>query len=110
MTVVFSNPDAQPITGSFSATGQSEAFKPRAGVGFNIELKGTASGAVQLERSFDEGVTWVGLYAGGFQLYAWTYTAALSETAVESETNILYRLNCTALTSGTITYRASQSR
>jgi hypothetical protein len=102
------------VTGSFTATGQSATFAPRVGERltqsgqFNVALTGTAVATVQLERSFDNGVTWTAIYAGGTQLYSWSYSSGnLSESAEECEPGVIYRLNCTAYTSGTLTYRIS---
>lgn len=102
-----------PVISTFTATGQSAAFKPvirgLAWGAFNIVLTGTAVATVQLERSFDSGVTWSGRFAGGVQLYVWSYAGTnISETAEEVEAGVRYRLNCTAYTSGTVTYRLSQ--
>ena len=104
---------ANPITGAFSATGQSATFKPSiralAWGSFNVFLTGTGVASVQLERSYDKGSTWCGVYGGGVQLYVWSYTGTnLSEQAVETEQGVIYRLNCTGYTSGTVNYRLSQ--
>lgn len=106
------------IEGSFAATGQSESFVPNisktsVAKPFNIFLSGTAVASVQLEKSHDEGVTWFALYAAGTQLMSWSYSNAgssnnIAETQEESETGIIYRLNCTSHTSGTLDYRLSQ--
>lgn len=95
-----------PVTGTFTATGASTSFTPVAGRGFNASLWGTFSGSVRLERSFDAGTTWLPLTAAGNALYV--FTAAGSEVAEEPETGVLYRLSCTAFSSGTINYRISQ--
>ena len=95
-----------PVTGTFTATGQSASFDPLAGRKFNITLWGTFSATVQLERSFDGGTTWQYLTSGGTQTYKWT--AIASEQNQEDEYIAIYRLNCTAFTSGTVNYRISQ--
>ena len=95
-----------PVTGTFTATGQSSSFTPVCGRSFNVSLWGTFSGGAQLERSFDGGTTWLPITAAGTQLYKWTGPA--SEVVDEAEYGVLYRLNCTAYTSGTINYRISQ--
>lgn len=102
---------SQNLTGTFAATGQSASFLPD-GVAdglvrsFNISLWGTFVGTVQLERSFDNGTTWLPLTTNGTQVNK--YTAPCSEYVEESEVGVLYRLNCTAYTSGTVNYRLSQ--
>lgn len=95
-----------PVTGTFAATGQSKAFTPVAGRGFNASLWGTFVATVQVERSFDSGATWLPLTANGTQLEK--FTAAASEQLQEDESGVQYRFNCTAYTSGTVNYRLSQ--
>lgn len=98
------------ITGSFTATGQSASFAPFSQPvpprDFNVSLWGTFSATVQLERSLDNGSTWLPITAAGTQLYVWTTPA--SEVVEEPEASVIYRLNCTAFTSGTVNYRISQ--
>jgi len=85
---------------------QTASFTPLAGRGFNITTRGTFVGTFQLERSFDGGTNWHPLTAAGNPLYVWT--APESESAQEDQFGVLYRLDCTAYTSGTINYRISQ--
>lgn len=103
------------VTGTFAATGQSASFAAKLGArdinggAFNIWLSGTAVATVQLEKSPDNGVTWFAVYAGGTKLYQWSYSNNgtgdnINETAQEVEQGVLYRLNCTAYTSGTLAY------
>ena len=94
-----------PVSGTFVATGQSSSFTPAAGRAFNIEIRGTFVGTVQLERSLD-GTNWAPITAAGTQIYLWT--APASENNQDGETGAQFRLNCTAYTSGTVTYRLSQ--
>jgi hypothetical protein len=91
-----------PITGAFTASGQSATFVPIPGRDINVSLWGTFVGTVRLERSFD-GSTWLPLTVMG---NAWAnYTAPVSEVAWEEpQANVSYRLNCIAWTSGTINY------
>lgn len=94
------------VASTFTATGASASFAPISRRGFNVSLWGTFVGTARLERSFDGGTTWLPLTAAGIALYTWT--APASEIAEEPETGVLYRLACTAYTSGTINYRVSQ--
>lgn len=110
-TVSFQN--TPYTTGTLSAASgagsESNYAIPIPAKGFNLLLSGTGVGSVVLERSFDDGATWSGVYAAGFQLYTWSYAGtAVSETVVEPEFNVYYRLRVVSLTSGTITYRISQ--
>lgn len=111
-TVPFAN-GTPYTTGTLSAASgagsESNYAIPIPGKGFNILLTGSGVGSVVLERSFDKGITWSGIYAAGTQFYAWSYAgAAVSEIAVEPENGVYYRLRMTSLTSGSITYRISQ--
>lgn len=94
------------ISGTFDSPGQSPSFQIGRGM-FNISVWGTFSGSVQLERSFD-GSTWLPITAAGMQLYVWS--APASEVAEEPGRGVQYRLNCTAVSSGTINYRMDQTR
>lgn len=101
----------QPVEGAFTATGQSPVFMPATDKPFSIALSdvGGAVASAQLEKSFDGGTTWCLLYAGGVQLKVWSYTGTnIAESYEESEAGVLYRLNCTAFTSGQLDYRLSQ--
>lgn len=97
------------IAGTFTATGQSASFAPAVdargtnGGAFNVTLSGTFVGTVKLQRSFDNGTTWHDLTAAGTAIAA--FTTAVSEVWVEPEAGVNFRLNCTAYTSGTVTYR-----
>ena len=94
-----------PVTGGFTATGQSASFAPKAGRPFNVRVS-AVDGTVQLERQLpgEGGFTAVTDNMG--TPLAWT--AAVNCSFSEPETGVNYRLNCTAYTSGTITYRISQ--
>lgn len=94
------------VTGAFAGTGQSASFGPLVGRPFNISLWGTFAATVRLERSFDAGVTWLPLTAQGIALCVWT--GPVSESWEEGEANVLYRLSCTAFSSGPVNYRVSQ--
>lgn len=72
---------------------------------FNLTLTGPFVGTVVVERSFDDGTTYVPLTALGSAI---SFTTPCSETFEECENGVRYRVNCTAFTSGTITYRLSQ--
>ena len=70
----------------------------------------TFSATIQIERSFDGGATWVICNIGGSGTLAqYTGGTPISLTFGEPECNVLYRLNCTAYTSGPIAFRISQT-
>lgn len=103
---------AQAGNAPFTATGQTgavEIFGP-----FNLVIYGSGGpngawvGTARLERSFDGGTTWIVASAGGGQA-SWSTGTDLSFVFGEPEKGVLYRLNCTAYTSGTINWRFSTS-
>ena len=92
------------VAGSFTGTGNSDAMQVRGGV--NITLSGTFVATVQPQRSFDGGTTWHSLATlDGFAVRS--FTAPISLPLWEPEEGVLYRLACTAYSSGTVVYRLS---
>lgn len=100
-----------PVTGTFVATGSSAPFSPENSVGngvsapFNMSLWGTFVGTIYIERSFDNGATYLPITALGSSV---TFSAPASEVFEEPEAGVLWRLRCSAYTSGTVNYRLSQ--
>lgn len=100
------------VSGSFTATGVSPCFAVWGN--FNIFIYGSGGpngnwvGSVQLERSTNAGVAWVvaGVGGAGQAIYS-TSNTDVSIEAFEPEAGVIYRLHCTAYTSGTINYRMS---
>jgi hypothetical protein len=83
-----------------------------AGTDNNASFTGAAiawSGTVQLERSFDGGNTWIVCNAGSAGALAQWTAGPISTAFGEPEKQVLYRLNCTAYSSGTINYRISET-
>lgn len=82
---------------------------------FNVVLYGPSgpngswNASVQVERSFDGGTTWVvaGVGGGGQQAVYSTPNQDVSIVANEPERGVIYRLHCTAYTSGSVNYRFS---
>lgn len=101
------------VAGNFTATGRSAVFAPVVGgspnevAQFNISGSGTFVATVQLERSFDNAATWIVCSSDSAGTAA-SFTAPFSVVAEEPEAGVVYCLNCTAYTSGTVTYRISQ--
>lgn len=99
------------IEGQLTATGAtsplpvSDSAIPSRNI--NINIAGTFSASIDVERSFDNGLSWnkVSKNADGATA---TYTAPCSLQAMETEIGVAYRLNCTSYTSGTILYRLSR--
>jgi len=90
------------ITGTFTAAGRSAIFDPSTGRDFNITISG-GSATIRVERSFDQGATW-------FTVVTDDLRRSLPEsfTLSEGEADVIYSLNCTAFSSGPVTYRISQ--
>jgi hypothetical protein len=80
--------------------------------GFNLAMWGTFSGTVLLEKTYDGGATWVTVsqdVTGTPASYTLAWTAqSINLTLCEVETQVAWRLRCTAFTSGTLNYRLSQ--
>lgn len=92
-----------PVTGTFAATGQSASLSAHGSFNMLLAFAGAVA-TIVLERSFDGGVTWNPVSAdntGSDAAYADDVNAAVTEPGF----GVLYRWNCTAYTSGTITYR-----
>jgi hypothetical protein len=83
--------------GTIGASGIVTASQTRMNTGFNLSLSGFGSATIALQRSFDNGDTWLTIEA---------FTAD-TEKLGESHESALYRLNATAYSSGTIAYRIS---
>lgn len=99
---------AVAVSGTFTATGQSSAFYPFPGT-YSVWLQGGV-GTVKIERSTDSGSTWIDVSADALGTVA-SYSLNSTEVSVlceEPEQGSQIRLNCTAYTSGTITYRLGQ--
>lgn len=90
--------------GTFTGTGQSGSVAIR-GLA-NLLISGTFVGMVKLQKSFD-GSSWHVVSRDSVGNEA-AYTAPAALTFEEPEDGVLYRLDCTAYTSGTISYRISQ--
>jgi len=81
-------------------------FRPAAGVPIHLQLSGTWTGRVSLERSIDDGTTRQGLTVGGSR-WASFATNANEPVWQENETGVTFWLNV-EITSGELTYRVSQ--
>jgi hypothetical protein len=83
------------LIGSLSAVGNSETRK-FARKRYNMSVWGTFTATVQLQRSFDDGATW---------LVCKEVTAPYEGVGIEVESKVLYRFACTQYTNGTINFR-----
>jgi hypothetical protein len=74
---------------------------------FNVSLWGVFVATLVAERSFDGGTNWLPLtFSDGTGVGP--FTGPASGTWAEPEDGVLYRIRCSAYTSGTINYRLSQ--
>jgi len=86
--------DDNDISGSFTGTGASSSGTFQGF--FDMSLSGFGTATVVLQRSFDSGSTWKNVES---------HTADVEKIVQGAAEDVLYRLNCTAYTSGTIAYR-----
>jgi hypothetical protein len=100
---------ANVVSGTFTSTTSSNTFTPQSNqttwTKFNISMWGTYVATMVLERTFDGGTTWLPCTAGGVQV---NFSNPCTEVIEEPEPGILYRMRCSAFTSGTVNYRISQ--
>jgi hypothetical protein len=90
------------ISGSFNGSGQTSVafqFSPL----FSVNLGGSFSATVLIERSPDAGVTYYPCSTDATGTIA-SYNAPMSVDVVSATHGMLYRLRCTAFTSGTVNY------
>jgi hypothetical protein len=85
------------MTGTFGATGQSAAIELTGP--FNVSVSGFGTATVALQRSFDNGITWLNVES---------YNSNTERVGDEPEAGVFYRFSCSAYTSGTLAYRLSQ--
>ena len=97
------------VSGEFTGTGTSltwEAYNT-----FTISISGFGEGTIVLQRSFDDGATWLSVesFTADFEgiVLETGYRELVSSGRFHRKT-LLYRFNCTAYTSGTLLYRAGQ--
>ena len=95
-----------PLEGSTSQASVAGPFVPLRDAPVHLELRGTWSGQVSLQRSTDGGATRSGVTAGGMP---WATFATNANEVVwqEGEQGAALYLDI-ALTSGTVSYRVSQ--
>lgn len=91
--------ETSPVTGAAAVSGQSATIVSNKGTSFNLSLFGTWTGSVQVQRSFDAGVTWLDRGAA--------HTINVESVIEEPERGVSYRLDITR-TTGTIDYRLGQ--
>lgn len=97
------------VSGTFTEEESSDSFTPasqyRRGR-FNVSIWGTFAATVVLERSFDDGVTW--LVCSKPDLTDAEFSSTVTFAVEEPEADIYYRLTCTTFSNGTVNYRMSR--
>lgn len=93
------------LSGSLTATGSSN-WQEIVGT-FNVALTISGTQTLKLQRSFDGGTTAIDVSSDSAGTAA-SYTASATFNCFEPEEGVLWRVNCSAYTSGTGTYRISQ--
>jgi len=97
------------ISDSVSSTTNvlSSSFSPELGRFIWITLSGTWASTVKLERSTDNGTTWLGI-TDSIGLVKGSWTTNVNAPIVEDTVyGVIFRLNIT-LSSGTVTYKIQQ--
>ena len=94
----------QVLAGSFTATGAGASMTLLGA--FAVTVYGAFVGSTRLECSFDGGTTWIPVSdeSGGDV----AFTVPGQATREQTESSVLYRMNCTAYTSGTINWKITQ--
>lgn len=94
------------VSGSFTGTGTSAEWV--ASTTFTFSVAGFGSATVALQRSFDDGSTWVTVesFTDDFEGLCREVGGRNNTSVSHQKTKFTYRFNCTAYTSGTITYFA----
>lgn len=100
-------PVPSTVGGEFSAQGEAqEWFWPKRG-DFSFSVEGTFAGSLRVMRSSNLGKSWVPISASpGGGPAAWTQPGIVVLT--EPEAQARYRVECTAITSGTAEWRFGQ--
>lgn len=104
------------LEGSFTGTGQSASFRVtgertnafQSAAIFNLTISGTFVATIAVQRSFDNGSTWHTVSKnvdGDPAEYSSAISLSLQEPEGRDTSPVLYRLNCTAFTSGQADYR-----
>ena len=93
------------VTGTLGGTGGGTALRALPGAPVSVTLSGAWAGTVVIERSYDGGTTFVAISMPAPLSY--TANVSIDVQNASQEIGVLYRVNCTAYTSGTVAYRLS---
>lgn len=94
------------VTGNFVAVGNSAHYIPLPRRAFNVTIWGVFVATLQVQASYDAGVNYVPVTAGGVSFTDTTIPGA--SQFEDTEGTVRYRLACISWTSGTVNYRISQ--
>lgn len=99
---------ASASTGIIATTSMSAAFAAVPGKAIVARLRGPFVASVRLIRSIDAGTSWDPITVAG-SAYGVFSAPAYEAIDAADDTGVLYALECTAYTSGTVTYRLGHS-
>lgn len=94
------------VSGSLTAVGNGYAFQPAPNNPFSVYIYGSFAATAVVQRSFDLGTTWVTVPKP--DLTDASFTAPINFSAEEPVPGTLWRVRCSAYTSGTISYQFIQ--
>lgn len=95
------------VEGTFTETAEGTAVAIQGHA--NVLIGGSFVATVQVQKSFDGGVTWFIVSRDSAGALAEYTSPGFNGTIIEPESQILYRVECTAFTSGTVIWRISRN-
>lgn len=94
------------VSGALTANGRGLVFQPQANNDFNAWIYGTFSATVTIQRSFDDGTTW--LTVSKPDLSDAAFTTPVNMVVDEPRAGVLYSILVSSYISGTVSYRFDQ--
>ena len=95
------------VEGTFTGTGVSEGVPIQGHA--NVLIGGSFVATIQVQKSFDGGDNWFIVSRDSAGALAEYTSPGFNGTIIEPESQILYRLECTAFTSGSVVFRISRN-
>ena len=95
------------VEGTFTGTAEGAAVAIQGHA--NVLIGGSFVATVQVQKSFDGGATWFIVSRDSAGALAEYTSPGFNGTIIEPESQILYRVECTAFTSGTVIWRISRN-
>lgn len=95
----------QLVSDSRSGTGAIGPFQPPGGLRpFNVFITGTFNATVEVQKSYDHGLSYTTLQPPDLSAIA-SFTSPTVFTVIEPDPAVLYQINVTTYTSGTVNGR-----